>query len=262
VLRLLVWVSSTVLGVCIAHAGTPYSSQVAPDPYAALLAEVVVVIPVSEDVFETRVNYEAVAEKSDLVREVIASMVTVDPGSLAPKERKAWAANLYNLLILDILSRHFKAVDSISEIGDRAFSIFDAPMIETGGQRYSLNEFERKFMFEGDDADPRLHFAIVCGAKGCPPLWSEPLRAQTVDAQLDAMVVNTLHNPRYLRVDDEGQVSVWPLFEWYKEDFSDVGSPSGVAAFLSRYREDLPQEVVVNLTDPDLVWDWSLNIKQ
>ena len=33
--------------------------------------------------------------------------------------------------------------------------------------------------------DPRVHFAINCAAKSCPPLRSEPFRGDILDQQLD-----------------------------------------------------------------------------
>ena len=241
----------TAMAAYAGTAGTPYRAQVAPEPFAELLKQAVQEIEV-ESAFETRVNYKLVAVQRELVTEILASMNSVDPGSLGPKDRLAWAGNLYNLTVLDILGRHHAEVASISEIGDAPFSIFDAPLLTIAGEKLSLNQFERKYMMEGDTGDPRMHFAIVCGAKGCPPLWDEPLNPLDLDSQLDAMTANALANPRHLRIHGS-RVRVNPLFDWYADDF---GGESGILEFLRNHVPDLPDEPEVVA---DLEWDWSLN---
>jgi len=155
---------------------------------------------------------------------------------------------------------------SISDIGKGEFSVFDQERFEIAGKSYSLNRFEHHFLF-GDvdresgripkDLDPRFHFALVCAAKGCPPLWPEPLDPQTLDRQLAAMTRNALRSPRQLRASGN-TIHVSQIFAWYKADFERVG----MRAFLETYA---PEDVAAMLAGAskkivaDIEWDWSLN---
>jgi len=36
--------------------------------------------------------------------------------------------------------------------------------------------------------DPRIHFAVNCAARSCPPIWPEAYTGEELDAQLDRAV--------------------------------------------------------------------------
>ncbi len=107
------------------------------------------------------------------------------------------------------------------------------------------DSFEHRYTL--DRVDPRIHFALNCGAASCPAIRAyDPA---TVDDQLDTATRSYLdatveYDP------SAGVVSVPRVFRWFPGDF---GGRSGVRAFLSRY-DQLPDERV----DIDyLDWDWS-----
>ena len=66
------------------------------------------------------------------------------------------------------------------------------------------------------EVDPRLHFALVCGAKSCPPI--RVFDASNVERALAKAAVAFL--VREVSVDDAGVVSASPLLKWYGSDFS------------------------------------------
>ena len=77
---------------------------------------------------------------------------------------------------------------------------FEVPVAQVEGKSYNLNTFERTFVFDGYPVpaagakpaprprgfDPRAHFALVCGAIGCPPLQPRAFLPESLDVQLDA----------------------------------------------------------------------------
>jgi len=95
--------------------------------------------------------------------------------------------------------------------------------------------------------DPRIHFALNCGAASCPAVRAYDPAA--IDDQLDAATRSYLdatveYDP------SAGVVSVPRVFRWFPGDF---GGRSGVRAFLGRY-DQLPDERVdIGYLD----WDWS-----
>ena len=89
------------------------------------------------------------------------------------------------------------------------------------------SRFERLHRVEA--LDPRVHFALTCGARSCPPLavW-EP---ETIDTRLDAAASAYLTSET--AVLDRGAVLRVPrLLLWYLADF---GGRAGILELLRRY---------------------------
>jgi hypothetical protein len=53
-----------------------------------------------------------------------------------------------------------------------------------GGRAYGLDEIEQGIIRKRFQ-EPRIHFALVCAAMGCPPLRGEAYTGARLDAQLD-----------------------------------------------------------------------------
>ena len=68
------------------------------------------------------------------------------------------------------------------------------------GQSLTLNNLEHDIIRK-DYPDPRIHFALVCAALGCPPLRDEPYLADRLNEQLDAQARECLDRPVKTRVD-------------------------------------------------------------
>lgn len=104
--------------------------------------------------------------------------------------------------------------------------------------------FERRYRLE--ECDPRIHFALNCGAESCPAIRAyEPDR---VDEQLDRA---TRHYLDRTVTHDTDTVRLPRVFLWFRGDF---GGRSGIRAFLRRH------EVIPDGASPKLryrSWDWS-----
>ncbi len=152
----------------------------------------------------------------------------------------------------------------------RQNGFFDSPAVEVEGHRYTLDEFERQFVFAGYQRgdgpppaalDPRAHFALVCGALGCPPLMPRAYRADSLDAQLDAACRAALELPRHLRFDErQRRLEGGAILDWYSADW---GGRDRVFAFIRRYAPRSIQAAIKRnrLTGLDsfMPWDWRLN---
>ncbi|MFC4356639.1 DUF547 domain-containing protein [Halobium salinum] len=114
--------------------------------------------------------------------------------------------------------------------------------------RLRPSEFERRARV--DERDPRIHFALNCGAASCPPVASYD--ADAVDNQLDLAAGGYLDAT--VEYDDEADVARVPrLLLWYRGDF---GGRSGVIDFLREY-DAIPVDASPTLRY--LGWDWSLS---
>jgi len=103
--------------------------------------------------------------------------------------------------------------------------------------------------------DPRIHFAITCGAQSCPPVGA--YRASALDQQLDLAARNFLNQA--VAVDGQGRVTCSRILEWYAVDFEAAG---GLGAFLARYLDAGPARDAVGgrarPCDAYRPYDWAL----
>lgn len=103
--------------------------------------------------------------------------------------------------------------------------------------------------------DPRIHFAITCGAQSCPPVGA--YRAAALDQQLDLAARNFLSQA--VAVDGQGCVTCSRILGWYPEDFEAAG---GLGLFLARYLDAGPVRDAVagraRPCDAYRPYDWAL----
>ena len=99
-----------------------------------------------------------------------------------------------------------------------------------GNAKLSLNDVENDKIREGFK-DPRIHFAINCAAKSCPPIRAEAFTGEKLDAQLDEQARSVPQRParRALRADgDKLIITVTKIMDWFSDDFEKWGGGSGV----------------------------------
>ena len=107
------------------------------------------------------------------------------------------------------------------------------------------DSFEHRYRLAA--VDPRIHFALNCGAASCPAIRAYGPAA--VDDQLDTATRAYLDGT--VEYDpDAGVVRVPRVFRWFPGDF---GGRSGVRDFLRRYNKLPDESVTVDYLD----WDWS-----
>lgn len=104
-------------------------------------------------------------------------------------------------------------------------------------------------------ADPRIHFAITCGAQSCPPIGV--YRASAVETQLELAARNFLNQE--VAIDARGCVSCSRILRWYAEDFAAAG---GLGPLLARYLDAGPVRAAVERRarpcDTYRAYDWAL----
>lgn len=106
--------------------------------------------------------------------------------------------------------------------------------------------FERRYAL--DSCDPRIHFALNCGAASCPAIRAyDP---GEVDEQLD-LATRTYLDSTVEYDPDEAVARVPRLFLWFRGDF---GGKSGTREFLREY-DAIPPEAAPSIAYRS--WDWS-----
>ena len=148
------------------------------------------------------------------------------PDGMSDIARKAALINTYNALTVRWVLDHYP-VKSIWQTPHP----FSEARHTVNGEKMSLDDIEGRLRKMGD---PRIHGALVCAARSCPPLRREAYTAERVDAQLDDNVRRWLANDKQNQfVPDRHAAHVSSIFKWYKGDF-DAKSGS-VEKFLAKY---------------------------
>ncbi len=127
---------------------------------------------------------------------------------------------------------------------------------------YSLNDIEHRIV-RPHYREPRIHFALVCAAVGCPLLRAEAYWPERMAQQLDEDARRFINNPAKVQYEAETRtLHCSKIFRWYQQDFLTVTSASGAAAsesiayYIQSYRpQSLPPDVQIRYLD----YDWALN---
>jgi hypothetical protein len=160
-------------------------------------------------------------------------------------EKMAYWINVYNALTVRMVLEHYP-IKSIRDLNGG--NPWDVDCFETGGQRYSLNKIENDILRK-KFGDARVHFALNCAAKSCPPLYNRAFMANNLDAQLTDRTKRFLRDPNATVIGRE-RVLLNRIFEWYAADFEDI------PAFLTTFSGT----TVLQSAQVDyLEYDWSLN---
>ncbi|MHC4992488.1 MAG: VTT domain-containing protein, partial [Planctomycetota bacterium] len=173
---------------------------------------------------------------------------------LGRDEKLALLINAYNAFTLKLILDN-PGVDSIRKI-DKPW---DGPTYVLGGNRWSLNQIEHEQirpMFK----EPRIHFALVCAAVGCPPLRSEAYVAKRLEEQLDEQMRYAHRRGTWARFDAaENTLYLTQLYNWYGDDFTQV-VPS-IVDYVATYVAGL-EAAASSAQKPRIKWldyDWALN---
>lgn len=174
-----------------------------------------------------------------------------DFDSWAREKRLAFLINVYNAGTLKLIIDHYP-VKSIKKIGGLLGQPWDVESVTLFGKKTTLNTIEHKIL-RPRYKEPRIHFAIVCAAMGCPPLRNGAFTPENLDAQLDARGRFFLNQENKNRLEGD-TLYLSPIFDWFGEDFTVGGTLQDFVAPL--FPVDIKgKKLKVKFTD----YDWSLN---
>ena len=222
----------------------------------------------SAHVQEGEVDYKNLCRDSNLEL-YIEQLSKTDPEGLPTREEKlAFWLNAYNAYTLKIICDNYP-LKSINELhtGGLIFgsvirqTVWHKKLVTINDELTSLDHIEHKII-RPIFKEPRIHFAIVCAAKGCPPLRSEAYEAERLDAQLTDQAEVFLSQKEKNNFNLKTKTArISPIFSWFKKDFiSDSGS---VLEYLTPF---INEEIGASIKNDPKSWrikyteyDWSLN---
>jgi len=197
------------------------------------------------------------------LEEFMQSLAAADPAGMGDEAAQiAFWINAYNATVLWQVVEAYP-LESVRDIGALWGFVggFFKRENSIAGENRSLDDIEHGIL-RHDYADARIHWALVCGAFGCPRLLRRPYMAADLDSVLTARAIEFVAEDRGLSVDrDEDVLHLSRYFDWYAADFeSESGSvidyllryaTADVAAYLRGNRD--------SLTIQFMDYDWTLN---
>ena len=184
-----------------------------------------------------RVDYTGISRSPDFTeyKQLTAQLNRVHLNDLSRDEKLAFFINIYNALVIhgNIALGFPKSVYS-------RYKFFNNAQYLIGGHSYSLQDIENgvlrsnrkgvgmlKKPFSKNDPrlefilsphEPLIHFALVCGAKSCPPI--KTYSPENIMKQLELSTTSFLESNDGCRVNTEtNMIGLSMIFKWYKEDF-------------------------------------------
>jgi hypothetical protein len=232
------------------------------------------------DVERGAVRYKSIrgSEEFERYKDLTRGLRSFDLRSVKDRgPRLAFWTNIYNTAV----------IHGVIELGlERSVKeypgFFDRITYEIGGSRFSLNEMEHGLLrgnrrhpyrvlkpFRERDPrlefaivplDPRIHFALVCGARSCPPIGF--YEAEQIDFQLGLAAMSFINSPQVKILPEEKTVFISMIFKWYKIDFG--GSDRALLDTLLNYLDEGKDKAFLEENRNQIriryqPYDWNLN---
>ncbi|HNO77673.1 MAG TPA: DUF547 domain-containing protein [Phycisphaerae bacterium] len=239
------------------------------------------------------VDYKSAKTDADLIA-FVGQLADFDLDQLKTSdERKAFWINAYNALAIygvtlrlpnnETKWESFSVVEQPIEGLPASKGFFVGIRFEVGKIRLTLDDIEKKFMlrqwddldaskreqFERlapDQGDPRIHFALVCCALGCPVLSREPFVAERLDEQLNRATQSFLTDKNRSQFEaTKKNWSVSELIQWYQSDLINPKYKNSSRSVLTFAADNVQDSSLARSLRTDtwrvsyLKYDWRLN---
>jgi len=203
-----------------------------------------------------KVDYAGLKRDVVLLGAYLDGLAGIDPQSLGRDEQFSFYINAYNAWTVKLILTAYPDIGSIKDLGSLFKSPWKKKFVEIDGETVTLDHIEHDIL-RPRFKDPRVHFAINCAAKSCPPLYGQAFVGTRLHVQLDDAARQFMNNPRFNRL--EGQtLYVSSIFKWFKEDFK-----GDIVGFFEKFASpELKASIKAdrnNLKVRYLDYDWSLN---
>jgi len=203
-----------------------------------------------------RVDYDGFKKDEARLDGYLSILSKTDVDKLSRNTRFAFYINLYNASTIKLILTRYPGINSIKEIGSFFSNPWSKKFIPLKGRTVSLDHIEHDIL-RPIFKDPRIHFAINCASKGCPPLLKQPYEGNTLEAQLDTVTRAFINDSK--RIFLKGStLFVSKIFKWFEDDFN-----GSTLLFIRQYADDQflaeleAASSGVKLTYLD--YDWTLN---
>ncbi len=193
------------------------------------------------------VDYAGLKKDRKILDAYTAELAKEIPGTKWSKNASlAYWLNAYNAFTITLILDNYP-LKSIKDLDGG--NPWDVKRITLAGKKYSLNNIENDII-RPQYKDARIHFAVNCAAKSCPPLANVAFTESNVDKLLTARAESFINSSA--NTITAKKIAISKIFDWYKQDFGDVTS------FLNTYsKTKVDPKASISYKD----YDWSLNGK-
>ncbi|WP_372683576.1 DUF547 domain-containing protein [Desulfosarcina sp.] len=226
------------------------------DVYAAGVDHTLFASLLSSHVKDGVVDYQGFKADEAILDQYLDALAAVEPSPLSADDQFAFYVNAYNAWTIKLILSRYPDIRSIKDLG----SLFSSPWKKTiariDGDLLTLDQIEHDILRKRFK-DPRVHFAVNCASKSCPPLQGEPFEASHLNDQLNQAAKAFINTPRFNRLDGN---TLWvsKIFDWFPEDFDgDV-----IGYFIEFADVPMREQLEKNkgrIKVKYLDYDWSLN---
>ncbi len=176
----------------------------------------------------TDVNFAGLC-KDPRLGQYVSEVAQTDPNKLpSENEQLAFWLNTYNAYTLKVICDKYP-VKSMAQLGFGPLlvsaalgkTIWDKPVPIVNGQKYTLKNIEHTII-KGQFKDPKIQFALYCGAVSCPPLRNEIYVASRIQEQMADQARMFFSNPRWNSFDLKlRKASLSSILDWNAKYFGE-----------------------------------------
>jgi Protein of unknown function, DUF547 len=180
---------------------------------------------------------------------VVDGIAKENASAMEKKAQLAFYINAYNAWILHEALEKYPT----KSVKDVLFTFFTGKRITVAGQQTSFNALEKETI-RSKFNDPRVHFALNCASRSCPPLSRQAFTAGNLDSQSETLAKGYVNSDKGVRYNAGAKTAeLSKIFDWYKDDFKGEGGP---VAFINKRRSSpIPADAKITYQD----YDWGLN---
>lgn len=197
---------------------------------------------------EGAVNYKGFIQDSTQFNEYLTLLKNNHPNkkNWSKDEQLAYWINAYNAFTIKLIVDNYP-VKSITNL--EGGKPWDKKWIKLGSKTYSLNNIEHDIL-RPQFKDARIHFAVNCAAKSCPPVWNKAWTEKNLNGQLERSAKAFINNTKYNSVGGS-EANISKIFEWYAVDFGD-----DIITYLNKYANS---KVTAGTAVKYKEYNWALN---
>ncbi len=164
--------------------------------------------------------------------------------SWSKNKKLAYWINAYNANTISLIVDNYP-VKSITDL--EGGKPWDKKFINLDGKTLTLNNIENDII-RPTFKEPRIHFAVNCAAKSCPPLLNKAWTENNIQSELEKSTKAFINNAKYNTI-SSGSAMISKIFEWYAVDFGNLND------YLAKYNSEVNNATKISYNE----YDWSLN---
>ena len=205
-----------------------------------------------KNVSSTGVDYVGIKADQSELKALVDQIGSFNPSTLTKAGQKAFWLNAYNIMVIHNVVSHYPIAKPLDVPG-----FFDTVKFTVAGSSLTLSDIEN-VKVRPTFKDARVHFALVCAAKSCPPIPAYAFTADNVETKLEALTKAALNSASFIKVDDAKKtVQFSQILDWYKDDF--FLSHKTILEYVNSYRT---VQIPATYTQSFYTYNWALNIKK